>query len=96
VTLNGVVTKFAWINPHTRVYMDVTTSGKVANWEFETNAAVSLAKLGWTRETFKPGDKVTISGNPAKDGSAHAMLRKAVLPGGKTLEMGGNGPQRPR
>jgi Family of unknown function (DUF6152) len=96
VTLTGVVTRFAWVNPHTKLFLDVTASGKTANWEIETNAAVSLAKLGWTRTEFQPGDKVTVTVNPAKDGSAHGMLRKAVLPNGKTMEMGGNGPQKPR
>lgn len=97
VTVTGVVTKFAWINPHTMLMVDVTTDkGKVEHWEIETNAAASLGRAGWKRDQFKPGDKVTVSFNPAKNGSTHGMLRKVVGPDGKTLEMPGNGPQKPR
>lgn len=96
-TIKGVVTKFHWVNPHTWLYVDVTDDkGKVTNWAIETNAAVSMKKLGWTRTQFKAGDPVTVTMSPRKDGTAEGMLRKVIMPGGTEFSMPGNGPQKPR
>lgn len=96
VTLKGTISKFRWINPHTFIHVDVTEKGLTKTWEVETNSAVSMAKLGWTRTQFKVGDTVSIKANPAKDGSTHAILREVTGPDGKTTTMPANGPERPR
>jgi hypothetical protein len=89
VTLQGVVTKFSWINPHVQVYFDAKDKGKAQNWQIEANSAVTMSRAGWKRDQFKAGDKVTVSFHPARNGTAHGYLRKIIGPDGKVLEMAG-------
>jgi hypothetical protein len=68
--LKGVVTKIEWMNPHTYFYMDVTgPDGKVINWGMEMGSPNGLMRAGWTRNTLKVGDEVTVEGAQAKDGT---------------------------
>lgn len=90
ITVKGVVTKFRLINPHARIYFDVTTeSGEVQKWLAEGNASAILKRRGWNRKTLKPGDVITISGNPAKDGGTKMDWKLIVLEDGTELR-GGN------
>ena len=69
-----------WQNPHARFYVDVTDeTGKVTNWEFELGSPNGLMRRGWTRNSLKPGDPVTIEGYLAKDGSKLANARNVTL-----------------
>ena len=79
--LTGVVTKVAWANPHTFFYVDVTDdkTGKVANWSMEMGNPNALMRAGWTRNTMKVGDTVSIEGSLARDGSAYGNARVVVL-----------------
>src|SRR5262245_56756849 len=62
--LTGSVTKLDWINPHARLFIDVKGSdGKVANWEVELGPPAILMRSGWTKNSVKAGDMVTISGS---------------------------------
>src|SRR5690242_18296207 len=70
VDLTGTVTKVEWMNPHARFYLDVKDdSGKVTNWEFELGSPNGLMRQGWTRNSMKIGDSVSVQGSMAKDGS---------------------------
>src|SRR5678816_1065393 len=70
ITLKGPVTKVEWINPHGRLYIDVTdASGKVVNWEVELGAPAILSRNGWKRTAVPVGGEVTVTGFLAKDGS---------------------------
>jgi hypothetical protein len=70
LNLKGVVTKIEWMNPHTYFYLDVTaTDGKVVNWGMEMGSPNGLMRAGWTRNTLKVGDEVTVEGSQAKDGT---------------------------
>lgn len=90
ITVTGVVTKFRLINPHARIYFDVTTeSGEVQKWLGEGNASAILKRRGWTRKTLQAGDIITISGNPAKDGGHKMDWKLIVLEDGTELH-GGN------
>lgn len=90
VTVTGVVTKFRLINPHARIYFDVTTGdGQIQNWLAEGNASAILKRRGWKRDTLKPGDIIKISGNPAKDGS-FKMDWKLIVTEDGTEYRGGN------
>jgi len=63
VSLTGVVTKVEWLNPHMRVYIDVTdASGKVANWNLEMTSPNTVRRQGWGPNDLKPGEKVTFTG----------------------------------
>jgi hypothetical protein len=86
VTLKGTVTKVEWMNPHAHLYIDVKgDSGKLTNWEFELGSPNGLMRAGWTRNSLKPGDEVTVSGSLAKDGSNLANARSVVLVDGKKV-----------
>jgi hypothetical protein len=68
VNLKGTVTKIEWMNPHTYFYMDVTEAGgAVVNWGLEMGSPNGLMRAGWSRNTLKVGDIVTVEGTRAKD-----------------------------
>lgn len=70
VILQGIVSKVEWQNPHTRLYLNVTDkSGATINWELELASPNSLMRVGWTRKSVKVGDRITVKGFLAKDGS---------------------------
>ena len=82
-TLTGTVTKIEWMNPHARFYVDVKDDkGVVANWEFELGSPNGLMREGWTRNSLKPGDVVTVTGALAKDGTRLVNARKVTLADG--------------
>jgi hypothetical protein len=80
VTLTGTVTKIEWMNPHVWFYVDVKDeTGKVANYGFELGSPNGLMRAGWTRNSMKLGDTVTVEGSRAKDGSNHVNARNVTL-----------------
>ncbi len=80
-TMTGVVTKVEWMNPHTFFYIDVKDekSGKVTNWAMEMGSPNGLMRAGWTRNTMKIGDVVTVEGSLAKDGSPTGNARAVMM-----------------
>jgi hypothetical protein len=89
VTLTGSVTKVEWMNPHARFNLDVKDeSGKVTNWEFELGSPNGLMRRGWTRNSLKEGDVVTVAGSLAKDGSKLANAKTIKLANGKEVFAG--------
>jgi DNA/RNA endonuclease YhcR with UshA esterase domain len=89
VTLTGTVTKVEWMNPHARFYIDVKDeSGKVTNWEFELGSPNGLMRRGWTRNSLKEGDVITVNGSLAKDGSKLANARTVKLSDGRQVFAG--------
>ena len=91
VTLSGVVTEFAFINPHAALYFDVKdASGKVVNWAIEMNSPGVLRAAGWTKATFKAGDQITITVRPAKAGTPVGLINRAqpILVNGKQVLAG--------
>ena len=81
VTLTGKVTKVEWTNPHAFFYIDVKDekTNEMANWAAEMNSPNSLMRLGWTRDSMKVDDVVTVQGSLAKDGSKLLNARSIVL-----------------
>ena len=79
--MTGTVTKVEWMNPHTYFYIDVPdkASGKVTNWAMEMGSPNGLMRAGWTRNTMKVGDVVTVEGSLAKDGSHTGNARTVEL-----------------
>jgi hypothetical protein len=89
VTLQGVVTKVEWNNPHTWFYVDVKTDGgAIEHWQCETGAPIELVRRGWRKNDLKAGDQVTVHGFRAKDGTNTANARLVTLPGGKKVFSG--------
>jgi len=86
VKLTGTVTKIEWMNPHAYFYIDVKdASGKVDNWGLEMGSPNGLMRQGWTRNSLKVGDEVTVDGSMAKDGSKIANAKTVVLANGTRL-----------
>ena len=90
ITVKGVVTEFRLINPHVRIYFDVKTDdGEIQKWLGEGNASSVLRRRGWTDDYLKPGDVITITGSPARDGGHKIDWESIVLEDGTELR-GGN------
>ena len=90
VMLTGVITKIAWTNPHTHVWVDVKdANGQVVNWTLEGYPPNVLERTGWKKDvTIKIGDTLTFFGWRARDGTPFAHLREATLADGKKLFFG--------
>ena len=90
VVVNGVVTKVDWVNPHARVYFDVTSpDGKVTNWSVELAARVVLERMGWNGRSLKAGQKITVRGDQARSG---APMLNARAQEQRTLKEAGGKP----
>ncbi len=90
ITVAGTVTEFRLINPHARIYFDVSTDdGETEQWLAEGNASSVLRRRGWADDQLKPGDSVTITGSPARDGGNKIDWESIVLADGSELR-GGN------
>jgi hypothetical protein len=89
VTVTGVVTKVDWENPHIHFYLDVKDdSGNVAQWKFEGFPPNMLRRQGWSRDTMKIGDTVTVFGWRARDGSNFAHSREITWADGSKKTSG--------
>jgi hypothetical protein len=90
VSLKATITNFVWTNPHSQIYFDVKNAkGQVTHWSCETAQPALLHRAGWTRDSLKPGDQVTIVAHIAKNGSPVVYLQKVILADGEELKMGG-------
>lgn len=89
IVLKGTITQVDWENPHVYVHLDVKdNSGNMANWALETYPPAVLHKGGVTRETFKPGQVVTIDAFPPKDGTKSlAYLKVITFSDGHSIEI---------
>ena len=80
IKVTGSVTKIEWQNPHIWFYMDVKDeSGKVSNWGMEMASPNILIRAGWSRNSLKIGDVVSVEGFRAKDGSLLANAQMVTL-----------------
>ena len=86
VDIKGTVKEFQWTNPHSWLQVNVTDAdGKTVEWSMEMGSPGGLARAGWRPKTVVPGDKVTVSIHPLKDGSPGGQLLKVTLPDGKVM-----------
>ena len=94
VTMTGVVKEFEWANPHSWLHLLTVdeATGKPVQWLLELGSPVQQERVGMSRDSLKPGDKVTVTMHPQKDGSRGGGLLTVTLPNGKTV---GNGGLRP-
>jgi hypothetical protein len=88
-TLTGVVKKFDYTNPHSWIWFDVKNDqGSVDTWGIEGMSPNYLSRRGWNRNTLKPGDKVTITFHPSREGNGGSFL-SGKKETGETLGMSG-------
>jgi hypothetical protein len=96
VTLKGSVTKIEWMNPHIWVYLDVKDDrGTPESWQCEGGPPNTLTRNGWSKDSLKIGDQVTIDGALAKDGSKTCNARTVKLPDGRSVLAGSSGGNAP-
>ena len=86
IVMKGTVTRWYWANPHCFLSYDAKDdSGNVEHWVVETSNPPDMINRGWSKNTFKPGDEVTVTVEPVKSGKPVGRLLQVVLPTGKTL-----------
>jgi hypothetical protein len=87
VSVKGTVTQFAFINPHSAIHLEAKDDkGNAEQWLIEGDSPNNLGRAGWTRDSIKPGDPVTIVGNRLKDGSKVMRLQKIIFSDGRELK----------
>jgi hypothetical protein len=81
LTLKGTVKTFQWTNPHVVIWMLVQPEGGGATqeWSIETTSPGVLTRGGWTRQSIKPGDRVSVTFSPLRDGSRGGGLNSVTL-----------------
>jgi hypothetical protein len=90
ITVTGSVTKVEWANPHARFYIDSKDekTGETVNWDFELASPNGLMRQGWTRNSMKLGDTVTVTGYRAKNAPHVGNAATVTLASGKKLFAG--------
>ena len=88
VKLTGKVTEMKFSNPHSWIYLDVETNGKIVNWALETGAANALIRRGWKKTDLPAGTVLHVDGWQARNGTATANVSSVTFPDGKRLFAG--------
>ena len=87
LTMKGRVAEWDWSNPHCLLQFEVKDeSGGMVHWIAETQNPGNMVYVGWAKASFKPGDEVTVTLMPAKNGRPFGRIKQVVLPNGKTLD----------
>ena len=81
----GTVTRFGWENPHAHIYLDVAGEDDTERWTIELESVTILRHYGWTKDTLKAGDPVSITGGRAKNSSFNLRAVSVELPDGRKL-----------
>jgi hypothetical protein len=92
ITITGTVTEFVWSNPHCQIFMDVKDDkGNTVSWAIESQSPGILRRNSWTRESIKPGDQISVTLAPAKNGAPVGFSGntkgKVVFADGHVLKM---------
>ena len=86
LTLKGTVKEWVYVNPHCLLTLDEKgEDGQVVQWIAETQPPTSVFPAGYRKDSFKPGDEVTITVEPVKNGRPIGRIVRAVLASGKIL-----------
>ncbi|MDA1373058.1 MAG: DUF6152 family protein [Proteobacteria bacterium] len=79
VTVKGAVTEFRMVNPHAMMHIDATDAdGNVQSWSVEFDGRLHLSRAGWNPDTFKIGQVLEVTGNPARSGSPMMFFNRSV------------------
>jgi hydrogenase maturation factor len=88
-TITGEITKVEWTNPHAFIHVSVKdASGKVITWQLEGFPPLTLLRTGWSQKDLKQGDKISVEGCIARDGSSIMLAREVTLVDGRKLYWG--------
>ena len=83
--LKGTIKAFSWQNPHSWMEVEVASEGKVVTWTVEMTAPSYLVRAGWKATTIKPGDEVSVTVRPLKNGDPGGLFVSVTLADGRTL-----------
>jgi len=95
IKLVGKVTEMKFSNPHSWIYIDVETDGKIVNWALETGAANALIRRGWKKTDLPAGTVLHVDGWQARNGSSTANVSSVTFPNGKRLFAGSSNESAP-
>ena len=86
VVLKGTVKEWLYSNPHCLLRLEITdANGKIVVWIAEGQAPNTIFPAGYRKDSFKPGDQVTVTVEPAKENRQMGRILEAVLANGTTL-----------
>jgi hypothetical protein len=85
VSVTGTVKEFRFANPHGLIALAVKTPTEQTEWQVETNSPSILRRRGWTRDSLKVGELVTVKGWPARDGSRYMRMRDVLRADGSMV-----------
>ena len=86
LTLKATVTDWVWANPHCWLKFDAADDkGNVVHWIAETSNPADMANIGWSKQVFKPGERVTVTLQPVKNGAPIGRVMQVVLANGQIL-----------
>lgn len=89
ITVMGKVVRLEWTNPHARLYVDaVDENGKTLHWDFELGPPNNLMRLGWRRDSLKPGMPIAVEGFLSRTEEFVANARKVKLADGREVFAG--------
>ena len=96
IKLSGKVTDMRWSNPHSWIYIDVETEGKMVNWALETGAANQLTRRGWQKADLPAGTVLKVEGWQARNGTPTANVSNITLSDGRRLFAGSSNDAAPQ
>ena len=85
--IEGTVTEWFWANPHCLLMIDVmTNNGGIVHWVTETQAPANMIDAGWRKNDLKPGEEVTVTVQPARNGNPVGRIARVEFADGRTLD----------
>jgi hypothetical protein len=87
ISVSGTVKEFEWTNPHAWIHLTAAdqATGRPVEWSFEMGSVGQIASQGWKADSIKPGDKITVTGHPLRDGSRGGQYRSVTLADGSSI-----------
>ena len=95
IKLTGKVTEMKFSNPHSWIYIDVESNGKIVNWALETGGANALIRRGWKKTDLPAGTVLVVDGWQARNGSATANVSSVTFSDGRRLFAGSSNESAP-
>jgi hypothetical protein len=83
--IEGEITGFVWENPHAHIYLDLAAENEVERWTIELESPKVLQSLGWNKDTLKKGDRISVTGGRAKNGSFELRAAYIQMADGRKL-----------
>ena len=87
MTVKGIVTEWFWANPHCFLKFDAKDdAGNVVHWATEASNPADMVNLGWSKDSFKTGDEVTVTFTPVKNGVPVGRIEQVVVANGQVFK----------